>query len=78
MHERAEVLLGDDQNMYRGLRIDIRKGEHVIVLKEASDGNCARGDFAEEAVGVCSHVRMLNRGGYFLKYFGSYAVVQGL
>jgi hypothetical protein len=50
----------------------------VVVFKEARDGNCAGGDFAEEAVGVCSHVRMLNRGGYFLKYFGSYPEIQGL
>ena len=50
VREGAEVLLGNDQNMHGGLRIDVREGEHVIVLKEARDGDCAGGDFAEEAV----------------------------
>ena len=50
VREGAEVLFGDDQNMHGGLRIDVREGEHVVVLKEARDGDCAGGDFAEEAV----------------------------
>ena len=78
MCEGAKVLLGNNQNMHGSLRTDVRKREHVIVLKEARDGNCVGGNLAEEAVRICSHVRMLNRGGYFLKYFGSYPVAQGL
>ncbi len=70
VREGGDVSLGDDQDMHRRLWMDVGKREHVIVLIKTRDGDCACGDFAEEAVRNCSHVGMLTRGGYFLKYFG--------
>jgi hypothetical protein len=74
----SEVLLGDDQDMHRRLWMDVGKREHVIILVEARDRDHTVGDLAEEAVRTSSHVRMLNRGGYFLKYFGSIPGIHGL
>lgn len=76
--EGSEVSLGDDQDMHRRLWMDVGKSKHVIIFEQTCHGNCARGDLAEEAVRSCSHVRMLNRGGYFLKYFGSIPGIHGL
>jgi hypothetical protein len=76
--ERSNVLPGDDQDMHRGLWIDVGKREHVLILIEMRDWDRAGGNLAEEAVSGCSHVRMLNLRGYFLKYFGSISGVQGL
>lgn len=64
--------------MHRRLWIDVGKREHVIVLIDTRDRNYTVGDLAEEAVGSCSHVRMLNLRGYFLKYLGSIPGAQGL
>jgi hypothetical protein len=50
----------------------------VIVLIDTRDRNYTVGDLAEEAVGSCSHVRMLNLRGYFSKYLGSIPGAQGL
>jgi hypothetical protein len=76
--EGGEVLLGDDQDMHRGLWMDVGKREHVLILKEMRDRDRAGGNLAEKAIGVCSHVRMLNLRGYFLKYFGSIPGAHGL
>ena len=76
--EGSEVSLGDDQDMHRRLWIDVWKREHVIIFEQTCDGNYAGGDLAEEAVRSCSHVRMLNLRGYFLKYFGSIPGIHGL
>jgi hypothetical protein len=76
--EGSEVSLGDNQDMHRRLWIDIREREHMIALIESCDRDRTAGDLAEEAVGVCSHVRMLNLRGYFLKYFGSIPGTHGL
>ena len=78
MSERSEVLLGDDQDMHRCLWVDVREREHMVVLVEACDRDHTAGDLAEEAIGVCSHVRMLNLRGYFLKYLGSIPGIHGL
>ena len=48
--ERGEVLFGDEQDVHRRLRVDVREGEDVVVLIEAIDGDGAGGDFAEEAI----------------------------
>ena len=48
--ERAEVLLGDDENVRWGLRVDVGEGEQVFVLEEMLDGDGSGGDVAEEAV----------------------------
>jgi hypothetical protein len=50
----------------------------VLILIEMRDGDRASGNLAEEAVRGFSHVRMLNLGGYFLKYFGSISGIHGL
>jgi len=50
MGQRGEVLFGDDQNVHRCLRIDVRKREDVAILIEALDGDGARGDFAEQTI----------------------------
>lgn len=75
--QRVEVSLGDDQDMHRRLWIDVRERERMIVFKQTCDGDCARGDLAEEAIRSGSHVRMLNLRGYFLKYFGSIPGIHG-
>ncbi len=85
--ERGEVLPGDDEDVDGCLRVDVGEGEQLLVLVEASDGDCAGGDLAEEAVGghrfrVGSGRQKVKRMGsddwpewvrsrYFLKYFGS-------
>ena len=50
MRVRGKVLLGNKQHMHRRLRVDIRKGQHIIILIEVLGGDGAGGDFAEEAV----------------------------
>ena len=46
---RGEVVLGDDEDVRGGLRVDVREGEGVLVFVEAGDGDFAGDDFAEEA-----------------------------
>jgi len=46
----GEVLLGDEQDMDRRLRIDVREGEDVVILIEALGGDGTGCDFAEEAI----------------------------
>jgi hypothetical protein len=41
VREGRDVSLGDDQDMHRRLRINVGEREHVIVLVEARDGDCA-------------------------------------
>jgi hypothetical protein len=76
--EGGEVLFGNDQDMHRRLWMDVGKREHVLILIEMRDRDRAGGNLAEEAVRGFSHVRMLNLGGYFLKYFGSIPGIHGL
>ena len=52
VRERGEVQLGDDEQVRRGLRMRVREGDNLVVLKDALDGNRTSGDFAEDAVGV--------------------------
>lgn len=44
-----DVGAGDDERMGWGARIDIAKGDHALVLINASAGNLARDDAAEKA-----------------------------
>jgi hypothetical protein len=74
----SEVLLGDDQDMHRRLWMNVGKRQNMFVLVEARDQDHIAGDLAEQAVRSCSHVRMLNLRGYFLKYLGSIPGIQGL
>lgn len=46
-----EVLLWNEQDVGRGLWIDVGKGEDVVVFVELGDGDGAGGDLAEETVG---------------------------
>ena len=64
--------------MHRGLWIDVGKREDMFGLVEVRDRDHIASDLAEEAVRSCSHVRMLNLRGYFLKYFGSIPGIHGL
>lgn len=48
--ERGDVLLRDKENVRRCLGADVWEGQDVLVLIEARDGDCAGGNFAEEAV----------------------------
>jgi hypothetical protein len=45
------MLLGNEQDMNRGLRVDIPEGDHFVVLEEQVAGDFSFYDFAEEAVG---------------------------
>ncbi len=56
----------------------VRECEYSFVFVDPRDRDHAAGDLAEEAVRVCSHERMLNLSGYFLKYFGSISGIHGL
>jgi hypothetical protein len=47
---RCEMLLGDQQDVRGRLRVKVWKGEHLVVLVEACDGESTGGDVAEEAV----------------------------
>ena len=38
---RGKVLFGDEQDVYRRLRVDIREGEDVVVLIEALCRECS-------------------------------------
>jgi hypothetical protein len=55
--ERGDVLFGDDEDVDGGLGVDVREGEDVVVLIEASDGDGAGGNLAEEAGGQYRHLR---------------------
>jgi len=50
--ERGEVLLGDDEDVSGGLRVDVGEGEGEVVLVEAGGGDGAGDDLAEEAVWI--------------------------
>lgn len=78
VRDGGDVSLRNDQDMHRRLRMNVGKRKDVLILIEPGDWNDAASDFAEEAIGGCSHVRMLNLCGYFLKYFGSIPGIQGL
>jgi len=48
--KRGDVLLRDEQDMYRCLRVDVREGEDMVVLIDALGGDGAGDDFAEETI----------------------------
>ena len=50
MGERAEVLLRNDEDVNRCLRVDVRKGEHLLILKQACDLDRTGSNLAEETV----------------------------
>src|SRR6185312_5984972 len=50
--QRSEMLLRDHEQVGRGLRVQVGKGEGVVVLVDAGGGDCSGGDFAEDAVGA--------------------------
>ena len=45
-----EVLLGDEEKVGWGLRIDVGEGDGVVVFVDGLDGEGMAGDLAEEAV----------------------------
>ncbi len=47
---RGDVLLGDDEQMRRGLGIDIRKADAEFVFVNAARRDLSFNDFAEQAV----------------------------
>ena len=47
---RGDVLFGDDEEMDRGLRVNVVKGQQRVVLVQLVGGDFPRGDFAEQAV----------------------------
>jgi hypothetical protein len=49
--EGVEMLPGDDEQVGWGLRIEVGKGDGVVVFVEALGGDGAGDDFAEDAVG---------------------------
>ena len=50
--ESGEVFFGDDQDVGRGLRVDVFEGEDVFVFVNLFGWNFTAEDAAEEAVGV--------------------------
>src|SRR5713226_358009 len=50
-HHRRDVALRDDQDVHRGLRVDVLEGEHRVVLVLDVRGLLARDDAAKDAVG---------------------------
>lgn len=51
VRERRDVLLWNDEDVRRGLRMDVGKGEDVVIFVKLSDGNGATRNFAEETIG---------------------------
>ena len=47
----GEVLFWDDQEMLRGLWVDVGKGEDEVILVDAIDGDGSGGNLTEDAVG---------------------------
>ena len=72
---RADVLLGNDQQMRGGLGIDIGEADAEFVFVDAAGGNSAVDDLAKKAVGRGSGTQLNPHG---RKYFGCCPVVQGL
>src|SRR4029077_2333305 len=50
--QRGEMFLRAKENVRRRLRVDVFKGEHVVILIDELRGNLFRRDFAKQAVGV--------------------------
>lgn len=48
--QSGEVALGDDEDVRRGLRVDVLEGEGVLVLVNLLGGDLAGDDLAEEAI----------------------------
>ncbi len=51
MRMRRKVLLGDDQEVDRRLRVDVRKGQAHLVFKDSLCRNRSRNNLAEQTVG---------------------------
>ena len=51
VRERSKVLLGNDQDVDRRLRVDVGEGNDLLVLEETGDRDRSRGDLAEKAIG---------------------------
>ena len=47
VRERCEVLLRNDQDVDRRLRMDVREGDDLLVLEETGDRDCSGGDLAK-------------------------------
>src|SRR5579871_5096049 len=62
VRKRGDVLAGHYQEMYRRLRLDIRKRVAFVVLINSSRRNGSRNDFAEQAVHIGTSVRSAPRG----------------
>lgn len=52
LFQSGKVLLGNDEHMRRSLRLDVVKGEDVVVFIHFLRGNVTVDDAAEEAVGA--------------------------
>jgi len=52
IHHRGDVLLGDDQKMHAGERIDVVKGEYVFILVYLPRWQFSARDAAKNTVGV--------------------------
>lgn len=50
LSQRSNVLLRNHQHMHRRRRVDVRKGQRLLVFIELLCGNLAVGDLAEDAI----------------------------
>jgi len=48
--DAGNMLLGNNQHVRRGLRIDVAEGEHEVVLVNNVGGDFARGNFLEQGL----------------------------
>src|SRR5689334_14432519 len=53
--QAADVLLGNDHEMYERLRLDVVEREHVAVLVHLLARDLAAHDLAEDAIGIARH-----------------------
>ncbi|GCE03967.1 hypothetical protein KDAU_12960 [Dictyobacter aurantiacus] len=44
------MALWNEQNMFRGLRVEIPKREHIVILVDNRAGDLARCDFTENTI----------------------------
>ena len=56
---RGDVLLGNNQEVDRRLRMDIVKNDNIVIFEDFGGGNFAGDDFTEDTFGI-SHMSSLS------------------
>ena len=73
-HEAGNVLLGNDQEVDRGLGGDVVEGEHVVVFVDFLGGNFTLDNFTEKTVFTHSDEKIQNNSSVFL-FFAFFSLI---